>query len=132
MRQHWDVAAINSVGGCFHSLREETFQFRLHRVVVVGHDIPAWPGLPGDAGSVPTEEVGCRGIVRRPDNLLLFLRKISREELDAFRLHPETPITRFDVPEYVGRGVRSLLALRCLAGVTSQSQQEPYPAADIF
>ena len=92
MGQHRDVAAVDSVDACTHPLRKESFQFRLHRPVVVSHDVPARLRLPGDARRIPAEEIGSRGIVGRPDKLLLLLREVSREARDTFRPHPEAPL----------------------------------------
>ena len=89
MGQHWDVTAVDGVGACIHPFRQEPFQFRLHRPVVVSHDVPARLRLPGDAWSVPAEEIRSRGIVGRPHKLLFFLREVSGKTGDAFRLHPE-------------------------------------------
>ena len=88
MRQHRDVAAVNSVGAGVHPFRKEAFQFRLNRAVMVGDDIPARLRLPGDTGCVPAEEIESWGVMGRPNNFLLFLRQVSREARDAFRLHP--------------------------------------------
>ena len=41
MGQHRDVTAVDGVGACIHPFRQEAFQFRLHRPVVVSHDVPA-------------------------------------------------------------------------------------------
>src|ERR1700676_440224 len=97
MGQHRDVAASDSLGACIHPLRQKTFQSRLHRSVVVSHDVPARLRLPGDTRRIPAEEIGSRGIVGRPEELLLFLREVSRETRDAFRTHPEAPLAWFDV-----------------------------------
>ena len=89
MGQHRDVTAVDGVGACIHPFRQEPFQFRLQGPIVVCHDVPARLRLPGDTGCIPAEEIGSRGIVGRPDQLLLFLREVSRKTRDTFRLHPE-------------------------------------------
>ena len=117
MGQHRDVAAVNNVGARVHPFREEALQFRLNRAVMVRDDIPTRLRLPGDTGCVPAEEIESRGVMGRPNKFLLFLREVSREALDAFRPHPEAPVSWFDKFEDVGGRVRRLLALRCFAGI---------------
>jgi hypothetical protein len=112
MGQHRDVAAVDSVNACPHPLRQEAFQVRLHRTVVVGHDVPTRLGLPGDTRHIPAEEVGSRGIVGRPDQFLFFFREISCEALDALGTHPDAPVRYLDVLEHVGNRELLLLALR--------------------
>ena len=46
------------------------------------------------AVAIPAEELGSRGIVGRPDKLLLVLGEISREPRHAFGSHPEAPLNR--------------------------------------
>src|SRR5271170_7235472 len=92
MGKHRDVATVNSMGGCIHTLRHETFQLRVNGAVVVGHDVPTRFRLPGDARGVPAEEVGSRRIVSRPNKLLLLLREVSGEASDTFRTQPDAPI----------------------------------------
>ncbi len=53
----------------------------------------------------------------RPDELLLLLRKVSREAHDPFRTHPNSPVRDFDVLEHFGDGELFLLALRGFVGV---------------
>src|SRR5229473_5219558 len=115
--QHRDVAAINCVRGCTHSLCQEALKIRLNRSVFVGHDIPVWLRLPGDARCIPGKEIGSRGIVGRPDKLLLLLREVSREAHDALRTHPDAPVRDFDVLEHVGHRELLLLALRSFVRV---------------
>ena len=121
MGQHWDVTAVDGVDACIHPFRQEPFQFRLHGPIVVCHDVPARLRLPSDARRISAEEIESRGIVGRPDKLLLFLREVSRETRDAFRLHPEASFSYFDVFEDIGGWVRFLLALRCFIGVGGES-----------
>jgi hypothetical protein len=117
MGQHRDVATVDSVGACTHPLRQESFQFRLHRPVVVRDDVPTRLRLPGDPRRIPAEEIGSRGIMGRPNNLLFFLREVSRKARDAFRTHPDAPVCNFDVLEHVGYGELRLLALRSFVRV---------------
>ena len=115
--QHRDVAAVDSVRCCTHSLCQEPLQIRLNRAVVVGDDVPTRLRLPGGARCIPAEEVGSRSIVGRPDNLLLLLREVSREAHDAFRTHPDAPVRDLNVFEDVGNGELLLLALRSFVGI---------------
>src|ERR1700692_2930203 len=94
--QHRDVAAVDSVRCCTHSLCQEPLQIRLNRAVVVGDDVPTRLRLPGGARCIPAEEVGSRSIVGRPDNLLLLLREVSREAHDALWTHLDAPVCDFD------------------------------------
>ena len=72
------------------------------------------------ARSIPAEEIGSRRIMGCPDNLLLLLRQVSREALDAFRTHPDAPVSDFDVLKNVGGGELLLLALRRFVGVRGE------------
>ena len=92
MGQHRDMAAVDSVSACTHAFRQESFQFRLNGTVVVSNNVPARLRLPGDARRIPAEELSSRGIVGRPDKLLLVLGEISREARHAFGSHPEAPL----------------------------------------
>src|SRR5260370_39198533 len=111
------MAAVDSVRGGAHALRYEAFKIRVNRAVVVGHDVPAWLRLPGDAGGVSIKQVGRRRIMRRPNNLLLFFREVSSEARYAFRTHPDAPVRDLNVFEDVGGGEFLLLALRSFVGV---------------
>ena len=82
-----------------------------------GQNVPARFGLPGRAYHFLVEEVRSRRIVRRPDDLLLLCRKISREILHAVREHPNAPISNFDVAEYVGVGEFAQLAIDRLVSI---------------
>ena len=88
--------------------------------VVFGHDVPTRLRLPGNARGVPAEQVGSRRIMGRPHDFLLRCRQVSRETLDAFRTHPEAPISDFDVLEHVGDGELLLLALRSFVVVVGE------------
>src|SRR5260370_34123644 len=128
VRQHRDVAAVDTVGGCIHTLRHEAFQIRVNRAVVVGDDVPTRLRLPGDARGIPAEQVGSRRIMCRPDHLLLFLREVSSEALDSFRQHPYAPVRDFDVLEYIGDGELPLLALRSFVGVRGKGGDVDKPS----
>src|SRR5690348_16311684 len=49
--KHWDVAAVELVGGCAHALGEKTLQVGMHGVVFFADDVPAWLRLPGSSSS---------------------------------------------------------------------------------
>src|SRR5260370_41357709 len=92
VRQHRDVAAVDSVGGCIHTLRHEAFQIRVNRAVVVGHDVPTRLRLPGGAFRFLKEQVGSGRVVSRPYDLLLLLWKVTGEIRNAFREHPDASV----------------------------------------
>jgi hypothetical protein len=73
VREHRSIPAIDGVRGGDHTLRQESFQ---NRTIVVGHQLAfVFHG----GGRIPAEQVGSRRIMRSPNTLLPFLRKIARE-----------------------------------------------------
>src|SRR6266851_2189600 len=84
------------------------------------------------ARCVPAEEVGSRGIVGRPDKLLLLLREVPREAHDAFRTHPKAPVRESDVFEHVSNGELLLLALRSLVGIGGKRSDVDEPSYPVI
>ena len=117
VRQHWYVAAVDSVRGGAHALGYEAFKIRVNRAVVVGHDVPTRLRPPSDAWGISTKQVGRRRIMRGPNKFLLLFGKVSREAHDALRTHPGAAVGNFDILEHVGNWELRLLALRSFVGV---------------
>ena len=72
-------------------------QIRVNGPIVVDDDEPTWFRLPGDARGVPAEEIASRRIVGRPNQPLLFFRKVAHEAHHTFRTHPDAAVGDFDV-----------------------------------
>ena len=117
LRQHCDVTAVDSMSGRTHALGYEALQIGVDRLVLRGQNVPARFGLPGRAYHFLVEEVRSRRIVRCPDDLLLLLGKVAREILHAVREHPNSPVRRRNVPEYVGGGEFAQLAINRLVSI---------------
>src|SRR5215468_6982673 len=85
--------------------------------VLFGDDVPARLRLPGSSSDFRLEQIGFRGALGRPNELLLLLRKVAAEILCGFRTQPDTSVDDF----YVGKNVRlrevGLLRLSCFIGV---------------
>src|SRR5260370_42447840 len=82
-----------------------------------GQNVPARCGLPGRAFHFLVEEVSSRRVVRRPDDLLLLLGKVAREILHAVGEHPNAPVRRRNVLEYVGGGEFAQLSINRLVSI---------------
>ena len=76
------MAALDLIGACVHPLGEEAFQVGMDGAILGGYDGPARLGLP------------CG-----PANLLLLLRTVAGEILNAFREYPDPSVGNFDVVE---------------------------------
>jgi len=86
-------------------------------VILQAQDVPTGLRLPGSALEILLgEEVGVRREMRRPDELLLLLGKISAEKLCATRKHSGVPVSDLDAREYI-RGILVELVLNSLADV---------------
>src|SRR2546422_225863 len=92
--EHWHVAALKLIGCRTHALRCEAFEFGMDGAVVFANNVPARLRSPGGAFNPMVEDVRGRREVRGPDDLLLLLRQVSGEALDAFRKHPGLPLRR--------------------------------------
>src|SRR6266849_8235325 len=115
--KHGDVTALELVGGRFHSLRNKTFQLRVHSAVVLAHNVPARLRLPRRSFKLLVEEVRVWHALGRPNKFLFLLWQISREACDATWLQPHATICDFDVAEDVCARKFILLALRRLVGI---------------
>src|SRR5260370_15280203 len=85
--------------------------------VTRGQDVRTRLRLPGGTLDLLGEQVRGWRLVRRPDHYLLLLRKIGGEILHAFREHPDSPLSHFDVLEDFRRGELAQLAVHRLASV---------------
>src|SRR5215472_10379995 len=75
--QHRYVAAIGLEGGCSHTLRDETLQLGLDRTVLRSYDVPAGLRSPRSTFHLLLEQICYRSALSCPDQLLLFLGKIT-------------------------------------------------------
>src|SRR5215472_7265520 len=85
--------------------------------VLFGDDIPARLGLPGSPPDFRLEQVGFRGALGCPNELLLLLRKVAAEILCGFRTQPDTAVDDFNVGKNVGLREVGLLRLSRFIGV---------------
>ena len=97
--KHRHVAAVALKGGCAHALGEETLQIGMHSLILFGDDVPARLRLPGSSPDFRLEQIGFRGALGCPNELLLLLRKVAAEILCALRTQPDTSVDDF----YVGK-----------------------------
>src|ERR1700685_3459571 len=97
--QHGDVAAVDVVGGGVHALGAEALQLGVDGVVVVGDDVPARLGLPGDAVGFGAEQLGGGRGGGGPDDLLLGLGQVPAEVRGGVVGHPDAPVGDLDVAE---------------------------------
>src|SRR5258708_5568461 len=114
------MAAVDFISGCIHALGEEALQVRMDGAIVLGDDVPAWLRLPGGSTDLRVEQVGLGDYLRRPNELLILLRKISAEILGALRTKPDTSIHHFNMVEHVGLREVELLRLRRFIFVGSE------------
>src|SRR5260370_3002586 len=92
----------------------------MNGVVFFADDVPTRLRLPGGSTGLRVEQVGLGDALRRPNELLLLLRKISAEILRTFGTKPDTSIHDFNVVEHVGLREVRLLRLRRFIGVRSE------------
>src|SRR5260370_38646558 len=85
--------------------------------VTRGQDVRTRLRLPGGTLDLLVEQVCGWRVVSRPDHYLLLLRKIAGEILHAFREHPDSPLSHFDVLEAFRGGELAQLAVHRRAGV---------------
>src|SRR2546429_9064814 len=103
---------------CAHALGEEAFQVGMDGAILGGNDGPARLRLPCGAVNLLVEQVCVGREVGGPDDLLLLLRKVAGEILNAFREHPDPSVGNFDVAED-WCGVLVELALHGFTGIGS-------------
>src|SRR5262252_447212 len=115
--KHWHVAAVALKGGCAHALGKEALQIGMNGSVLFGDDVPARLRLPVSPPDFLLEQIGFRGALGCPNELLLLLRKVAAEILGAIGTQPDTSIHDFDVREHVGPREVGLLRLRRFIGV---------------
>src|SRR5260370_17765890 len=99
--------------------------------VLGGNDGPARLRLPCGAFNLLVEQVRVGGEVSGPDDLLLLLRKVAAEILNAFREHPDPSVGNFDVAED-WCGVLVELALHRFASIGSDSGDVNQPDNSII
>src|SRR4029077_2353165 len=105
------------MGGRFHALCNKTFQLRVHRAVVLAHDVPARLRSPCGSFKLLVEKVRVWHALGRPNKFLFLLWQIPCEACDATWLQPHATIRDFDVAEDVCARKFILLALRRLVGI---------------
>src|SRR6202042_2956856 len=97
-----------------HTSRREAVQFGVEGTVILGDEVRAGFGSPGDALHLLLEQVRRRRSLGCPEEFLFMLGQVSREALDARREHPYAPVRDLDVRENFSDGKLVLLALRRL------------------
>src|SRR5260370_42314420 len=114
------MTALHLDGRGTHALGEEAFQVGMDGAILGGNDGPARLRLPCGAVNLLVEQVCVGREVGGPDDLLLLLRKVAGEVLNAFREHPDPSVGNFDVAEDWW-GVLVELALHGFASIGSDS-----------
>ena len=84
------MAALHLDGRCAHALGEEAFQVGMNGAILGGNDGPARLRLPSGAVNLLVEQVRVGREVGGPDDLLLLLRKVVGEILNACLLYTST------------------------------------------
>src|SRR5215470_10657 len=79
--------------------------------VLFGDDVPARLRLPGSSSDFRLEQIGFRGALGCPNQLLLLLRKVAAEILCGFRTQPDTSVDDFYVGKNIGLREVGLLRL---------------------
>src|SRR6516164_2752475 len=97
MGKHWYVAAIGLEGCCSHTLRDETLQLVLHSPVLSSYDVPTRLDLPRSAFHLLLEQICYRRTLSGPDQLLLFLGKITCKGRDAVPFQPDASVCNLDM-----------------------------------
>src|SRR5262249_39939445 len=115
--KHRHVAAVELKGGCAHALGHGPLQVGMHGLILFGNDVPARLRLPASSPDFRLEQIGFRGPLRCPNELLLLLRKVAAEILCALRTQPDTSVDDFYVGKNVGLREVGLLRLRRFIGV---------------
>src|SRR6266853_1735905 len=92
----------------------------MNGAVFFADDVPTRLRLPGGSTGLRVEQVGLGDSLRRTNELLLLLRKISAEILGALRTQPDTSIHHFNMVEHVGLREVGLLRLRRFIFVGSE------------
>src|SRR3569833_221940 len=111
------MAAFHLSNSRSHTLRHPALEIGMDCVVLQAQNVPTGFRLPrGALDSTLLEEVGVRWKMCRPDELLLFLRKVSAEKLGSIRKHPGVPISNLAARKDV-RGILVELGLNSLADV---------------
>src|SRR6476661_2263618 len=115
--KHRHVAAVALKGGCAHALGEETLQIGMHGLILFGDDVPAGLRFPGSSPDFRLEQIGFRGALGCPNELLLLLRKVAAEIFGALGTQPDTSVDDFYVGKNVGLREVGLLRLTRFIGV---------------
>ena len=81
--EHGHVTAGDLMRSGAHAFGDDALQFGLHGAVLGGHDVRTGLRHPGDTIELLCEQVRGRGKVSCPDELLLLLRQVARECVEA-------------------------------------------------
>ena len=111
------MAAVEFVDGGAHALGHSALQIGMNRVVLFTDNVPSGLRFPSGAPGSCLEQVRLRDALRRPNEFLLLLRKVSAEKLCALPTQPDTTIHDFYLRKDVCRREIGLLRLRTLVGV---------------
>src|SRR5580704_10290679 len=118
--EHRHMAAVEFVDGGAHALGHSALQIGMNRVVLFTDNVPSGLRFPGGAPGSCLEQVRLRDALRRPNELLLLLRKVSAEKLCALPTQPDTTIHDFYLRKDVCRREIGLLRLPTLVRVWSE------------
>src|SRR5437899_10961211 len=93
------MATVELVGGCAHSFGQEPFQGGVNGTIFFADDVPAGLRSPGGSSNLCVEQLGLRNTLRCQDQLLLLIRQIAGEIVDAVRKQPDTSVRDADARE---------------------------------
>ena len=117
------MAAIRLECGCAHTLRDETLQLGLNRMVLRSRNVPARLRSPGGTFHLLIEQICYRCALSGPDQVLLFLGEIACKGRDAVTLQPNAPVCNLDMRKNVGCRKLLLQALGCLVGIRGKRRE---------
>jgi hypothetical protein len=122
VREHRDMAAVNSKNLGIHALCRGSLKFGVDRAVVVGHDEPAWLGPPRDARNLLIEQVRDGWNVGGEGDPLFFFGEVAGKAWNPVRQHPQPAVGWRDIAEDVSSREFVLLALGGLRFVRAQGR----------
>src|SRR5580704_7471303 len=81
MRKHWHVTGGDSDRSSLHCRRFGLLELRRNSTIVASNHAPRWLGPPRGGRDCGSKNSGCRGTLRRRQQLLLLVWQILREVL---------------------------------------------------
>src|SRR5499427_9013064 len=117
------MAAIGLEDCCSHTLRDETLQRGLDSTVLRSYNVPTRLRSPRSTFHFLREQICYRCGMSGPDQLLLFLGKITRKGRDAVVFQPHASVCNLDMGKNIG-GRKLLLQTLCrLVGVRGKRRE---------